>query len=229
MPPKHDTAFSRAFRAALPVMLGYLAIGIPAGILESEIGLNVFEVFLLSATFYSGAGQFMLSNLYMAGAPLTSIIASISFLNTRQLLYSASFAPYLSGESRLKTFLFSASVTDESFGVNLERYGADESWGANEATLVNLLCMSSWALANVLGVVVGSLLALPTALISFAMTSIFICLLVTQEFDRTRAITAVCALVGVAALKLAGVAGPAILIGAIFGVTCGMISEAVLR
>ena len=68
----------QSFSAALPIMLGYVAIGIPCGILGASIGMNELQVFLLSAVFYSGAGQFMIPNMWLAGSPLASIIASVS-------------------------------------------------------------------------------------------------------------------------------------------------------
>ena len=80
-----------AFSAALPVMAGYLAIGVPCGIMEAQIGLSPWLAFVVSMTFYSGAGQFMVGGMQLAGAPAASIIASVSFVNTRQMLYAAAF------------------------------------------------------------------------------------------------------------------------------------------
>ena len=57
-----------AVQAAIPIMLGYVAIGIPCGILSNSIGMNALQVFLLSALFYSGAGQFMIPNMWLAGS-----------------------------------------------------------------------------------------------------------------------------------------------------------------
>ena len=74
-------------------MAGYVAIGLPCGIMESQIGLNALMAFIVSVTFYSGAGQFMIDGMWLAGSPVASIVASVSFVNTRQLLYSAGFAP----------------------------------------------------------------------------------------------------------------------------------------
>ncbi|MEI2998643.1 MAG: AzlC family ABC transporter permease [Senegalimassilia faecalis] len=48
-----------AVQAAIPIVLGYIAIGIPCGILEDSIGLNAVQVLFLSCMFYSGAGQFI--------------------------------------------------------------------------------------------------------------------------------------------------------------------------
>ena len=57
----------------------------------------MLQVFLFSVLFYSVAGQFMIPNMYLAASPLASIVASVSLVNTRQMLYSASFAPECKG------------------------------------------------------------------------------------------------------------------------------------
>jgi len=210
---------SAAFKAAVPIMLGYVAIGLPCGILSASIGLNAFQVFLMCALFYSGAGQFMIPNMWLAGSPVASIIASVSFVNTRQMLYSTAFAPWVEGASKRLSFWFAASVTDESFGVNLNRFEAAD-WSVGRATLVNVFSMSSWTISNVVGTLVGSAIGIPLAIAAFAMTSIFICLLVMQKFNAGNVIAAVTAVIGVYVCKLIGLTGPAILFGALFGVIC---------
>ena len=218
--------FKRSLAAALPVMLGYATIGVPCGILASSAGLTGLQAFVLSCTYYSGAGQFMLSNLWLAGTPALSIAASISFVNTRQLLYATSLAPYLEGASPLLAGLFSATVTDESYGVNLSRSlddDGDEPWSVTEGTLTNVLCMLTWGTANFVGAVAGELLSIPVALSSFAMTSIFICLLASQKLDATNVVVGVTSALGVAACKLLGLTGPAIFVGALVGLACGVV------
>lgn len=208
--------------AAAPVMLGYVAIGLPCGIMESAIGFTPLMCFLVSCTFYSGAGQFMYSNMWMAGSPLYSIIASVSFVNTRQVLYSAAFSPYFSKVGKLLSFLFAATVTDESFGVNLDRFQTDATWTPAHAFGTNVCCMLSWASANALGCALGAILNLPLAITSFAMTSIFICLLAAQRITRQTVVVMAVAAAGVAACKVVGLAGPAILLGAVMGVVAGV-------
>ncbi|MDO4183262.1 MAG: AzlC family ABC transporter permease [Coriobacteriia bacterium] len=208
---------SQALRAALPIMLGYVAIGIPCGILCDSIGLNAFQAFLLSYLFYSGAGQFMIPNMWLMGAPLASIIASVSFVNTRQVLYSASLAPYAERASKPLAFLFAYSVTDESYGVNIARFREGE-WSVKRATMVNLFSCTSWAVSNAVGVVLGSYLGIPLAIASFAMTSIFICLAATQNLTAENVVAMVFAAAGVFACKLLGLGGVAVLLGAVAGV-----------
>lgn len=211
-----------AFFAAVPIMLGYVAIGIPCGILCDSIGLNALQVLILSVLFYSGAGQFMIPNMWLAGSPLASIIASVSLVNTRQMLYSASLAPECVGVSKRIAFFFAATVTDESYGVSIERFKAG-GWSVDRALMVNLFSQSSWTISNVVGVVVGSLIDIPLPIASFAMTSIFICLLFTQKLTSANVIAAVAAVIGVYACKLLGLSGAAIIIGALFGVACALL------
>ncbi|MDD6289610.1 MAG: AzlC family ABC transporter permease [Eggerthellales bacterium] len=216
------THISQAFKAAVPIMLGYVAIGLPCGILCSSIGLDGVQVLLLSYLFYSGAGQFMLPNMFLAGAPLASIIASISFVNTRQMLYAASFAPYCSKASKVLSFFFAATVTDESFGVSIKEFEAGR-WSPDRALMVNLFSQSSWAWSNFAGVLIGNAVGVPLAIASFAMTSIFICLMVTQRMSAENVVAMVFAAAGVFLCKLSGLGGPAILIGAVAGVVVALV------
>ena len=210
-----------AFGAAVPIMLGYIAIGLPCGILSASIGLNAMQVFLMCALFYSGAGQFMIPNMWLACSPIASIILSVSFVNTRQMLYSAAFAPWCEKVSKRLSFWFAATVTDESFGVNLQRF-EQGGWSVAKATFVNLFSQSSWTASCVVGVFVGNAIGVPLSIAAFAMTSIFICLLVTQKMSAANVVAAVTAMLGVVACKCAGLSGPAIFIGAIVGVICAI-------
>lgn len=209
-------------------MLGYVAIGIPCGILSASIGLGPLQVLILSVMFYSGAGQFMIPNMWLAGAPVASIIAGVSLVNTRQMLYAASLAPECEGVRKRLAFLFAATVTDESFGVNTAKF-KDGEWSVGRAALVNLFSQTSWTLSNVVGVLVGNAVGVPLAIASFAMTSIFICLLCTQKITFENGVAVVVAMVGVYACKAVGLSGPAILVGAVLGVVAAMLVSGLRR
>ena len=215
--------------AALPVMMGYVAIGIPWGVMAAEVGLSPAVAFLLSATFYSGAGQFMMASLALAGTSLPSRVASVALVSTRQLLYSAALSPYVSGAPRPLAALFAATVTDESFGVNMDRFTGEGAWSTERATVVNVASMLSWAAANALGALVGPALAIPTAIMSFAMTAIFICLLAGQRWTRVTAVVAATSAAAVVALKLLGAGSLSVLLGAVAGVVAGLVAGALGR
>ena len=203
-------------------MMGYIAIGLPCGIMESQIGMNWLMAFVMSMTFYSGAGQFMIPNMWLAGNPIASIIASVSFVNTRQMLYSAAFSPYFEKVGKRLAFLFSATVTDESFGVNYAKFlGGD--WSVKDALAVNLYSQTTWMLSCTVGCILGSAVAVPSALASFAMTSLFLCLLCMQPTTAENGIVVAAAVLGVVVCKLVGLSGAAIFLGAVIGIVCGML------
>lgn len=217
-----------AFLAAVPIMLGYVSIGIPCGILCDSIGLNAFQAFLMSVLFYSGAGQFMIPNMYLTATPAASIIASVSLVNTRQVLYSTSLAPYCQNVSKGMAFFYAATVTDESYGVSIERF-REGDWSVGRALGVNLFSQSSWTISNVIGVFIGSMIAIPLNIAAFAMTSIFICLLIMQKATVPNITASVFAIIGVYVMKLVGLSGVAILIGAILGIICALIVSMIVE
>ena len=214
------TAFTDGLKNALPIMAGYVVLGLPCGLLCQQAGMDWVMVLIMSAIFYSGAGQYMIPNMWLAGGPILSIIASVTLVNTRQMLYGASLSRFCENASKKAAFLFGATVTDESFGVNLARF-ENGDWDVKRATIVNICSQTSWGLACVAGTLIGSVVSVPTAIASFAMTSIFICLLCMQKISATSIITILVAIAGVVICKLIGLAGPAILLGALAGMIAG--------
>ncbi len=89
-------------------------------------------------------------NMWLAGSPALAIIASVTLVNSRQLLYGASLSRFCGTARKKLSFLFGATVTDESFAVNLGRFEKG-SWSVGMATAVNICCQTTWALANVAG------------------------------------------------------------------------------
>ncbi len=184
--------------------------------------MNVWMIAIMSLLFYSGAGQYMIPNMWLAGNPISAIVASVSLVNTRQMLYGASLSQFCGGAGKRLSFVFGATVTDESFGVNLSRFACG-GWSVKHALLVNLFSLSSWTLSNVAGALIGSAVSLPTALASFAMTSLFICLLCMQKPSPANLVAIFGAVFGVVACKLVGLSGAAILVGALVGVVAALV------
>ena len=83
-----------------------------------------------------------------------------------------------------------------SYGVNTGRF-EQGGWSVERATAVNLFSQSSWALSNVAGVPVGNAVGVPLAIASFAMTSIFICLLCPQQVSVENGVAVAVAMAGV--------------------------------
>ena len=75
----------------------------------------------------------------------------------------------------------------------------------------------------------GPALAIPTAIMSFAMTSIFVCLLVARSWSAVTVVVVAVSAGAVVLLKLLGLGSLSVLLGALAGVAGGMLAEAVGR
>lgn len=210
--------------AAWPVMLSYVAVGLPCGVLAAKASMTPLMNFVLSLTFLSGGGQFMMSNLWLAGTPLLSIIASVAAISTRFALYSASLAPHLKRFGRGQSLAIACCYTEEAYGITLSRLASGDAWTARHALGLNVSVQLTWAASCAAGAALGSVVDIPTAIAGFAMTSLFIYLLYAQPHTRGTACAALGAVVTVALCKWNGLGGVAVPLAALVGVAAGMAS-----
>ncbi|HLS87318.1 MAG TPA: AzlC family ABC transporter permease [Burkholderiales bacterium] len=213
--------FRGGVRAALPVVLGYLGIGLAAGVVERAAGLSHAEILLLSTVLYAGSAQFVLAGLLALGAAPAAIVSTVFLVNLRHLLLSAALAPALRGLPAWKNALIGLQLTDETFVVAAGRRPLSAAWMAG----LNLSAWAAWAAANVAGAALSGLAA-DTRALGFALPSMFAALLVLQLRLQRRlrpalAVAAVAAALGVGA-QLA-LAGPwAVVLATVLGATVGL-------
>lgn len=172
-------------------MLTYVAIGAPCGMIMGQTGMEPWMVFALSSTFVTGSGQFMICNLWLAGVPAPSIIASVAAISSRFALYSASIAPHLAGASKRQTLAVAATLTEEAYGISLAKLVEGEDWGPRESFVLNVILIATWGASCTMGAIVGAVVDVPTAIASFVCTSLFICLLFSQRLSHGNVVAAV--------------------------------------
>lgn len=95
-------------------MLSYVAVGLACGVLADQAGTNGLECFLLSATYLSESGQFMISNLWLQGMPIASLAISVCAVSSRFALYSASLAPALARFSKRESLAIASAYAEEA-------------------------------------------------------------------------------------------------------------------
>ena len=143
-------------RTVWPVMLTYVAIGAPCGMIMGQTGMEPWMVFALSSTFVTGSGQFMICNLWLAGVPAASIVASVAAISSRFALYSASIAPHLRGASKRQTLAVAATLTEEAYGISLAKLVEGEDWGPRESFVLNVILIATWGVSCTTGAIVGA-------------------------------------------------------------------------
>lgn len=181
----------RIVKTVWPVMLTYVAIGAPCGMIMAQTGMEPWMVFALSSTFVTGCGQFMVCNLWLSGVPAASIVASVAAISSRFALYSASIAPHLAGASKRQTLAVAATLTEEAYGISLAKLVEGEDWGPRESFVLNVILIATWGVSCTMGAIVGAVVDVPTAIAAFVCTSLFICLLFSQRLSHGNVVAAV--------------------------------------
>ena len=204
--------FRESAKAAWPICLGYFPIGLALGVLARQAGLPWWAVAMMSVLVFAGSAQFICVAMLSAGATASAIIFTTFVVNLRHTLMSSALAVHLSGVSRLFLALFSYGVTDESFVVNMARF-RDGDWDRWRALAVNHLANAVWFVATVSGSLVGQFVPDGAFGIDYALTAMFICLLVFQVRGRLYILTGLlAALISVAWFLL--VPGDSYIVGA---------------
>lgn len=98
-------AFAAAFPATVPVLMGYLSIGIAFGLMLEAVGYNVIWAFFMSLTIYAGSGQYMGVELLATGAALVNVAALTLILNFRHLVYGLSLLEKFRGMGVRKLYM----------------------------------------------------------------------------------------------------------------------------
>ncbi len=101
----------------IPVVLGFIPVGIAYAIMARQAGLTVGETVLMSLSVFAGASQMMSVGMYAQGASVMAIIIATFMLNFRHLIMSTCIINRLRGEGQAKKLIACFGVTDESFAV----------------------------------------------------------------------------------------------------------------
>ncbi|MGW5889514.1 AzlC family ABC transporter permease [Priestia megaterium] len=178
---KVDLTFRQGAKDCVPTLLGYISIGLAAGIVGVSSHLSVMEVTLLSALVYAGAAQFIICALMVANSSISAIILTTFIVNLRHFLLSATVAPKFTKYSLLKNVGIGALLTDESFGVSSNKIAKGEPINDRWMNGLNITAYVSWIIACTMGAIFGHLLSDPEAFgFDFALTAMFLALLVLQ-------------------------------------------------
>ena len=215
----------KVLAVAWPIMLSYIPLGLACGVLASKCGISPLMGFLMSVTLITGSGQFMISNLWLAGLPAFSIVASVAAVSLRFALYSASLSPYLKKASKRMSIALSYTLIEEAYGVTLSKLPEGEkSWTLRNALALNIVTILTWAVSVSAGSAIGAVLDIPTALAGFVMTALFVCLASSQLTSRGNVVAAVAAAVSVVVLKLVGLANVAVPFAVVIGVAAAFVA-----
>ena len=175
--------FKAAFISSLPVLMGYSAMGMAAGILlAGTVKLHAlpFWAFLSSFINISGALQFIMSNWCDAMIPFTQVALLTFCLNVRYAMYGFSLIGKFRGLPLWKRAYLVWSLTDETYALEVDDRTPEGEDPIDFCMGVAMLDHLYWVSGVVAGAVVGSALPFSSEGIDFAMTALFLVVLTDQ-------------------------------------------------
>lgn len=184
-----------AFKQSLPIMAGYLVLGMGFGVLLETKGYGVGWALLMSCLIYAGSMQYVTIDLLSGGASLISAALMTLMVNARHLFYGISMIERYRDTQPYKPYLI-FGLTDETYSVvcsGTVPEGVDEK---QYFFLVSLFSQCYWIIGSVTGSALGTMLAFNSTGIDFSMTALFLVVFVEQWRSTKNHASAV---VGVAA------------------------------
>ncbi len=172
-------ALKAAFPVTIPVLMGYLFIGIAYGMLMASKGYAYGWSILMSLFVYAGSMQFVATNFFAGGTSWITIIFITFMVNIRHVFYGLSMLTKLKDMGRKKPYMI-FSLTDETFSLLCSAAapeGVNQNWFL---FFIALLDQFYWVAGSILGGIAGSFIPFNTKGIDFAMTALFIVIFVEQ-------------------------------------------------
>lgn len=166
------TIIKQAFYKSLPVLAGYVVLGIGFGILLRGAGYGVIWAFAMSLCIYAGSMQYVGVSLISGGASILTTALTTAMVNARHLFYSISMVDKYKGMGKYKPYLIFA-LTDETYSLLCEEPPAANEERRLFCFLVSLFNHCYWIIGSVLGSLLGAVIPFSTEGIEFSMTALF--------------------------------------------------------
>ena len=173
------SAFKTAFPRTLPVMAGYLFLGMGFGILLESKGYSFLWAFFMAVIIYAGSMQYVAIDLLAAGASLISTAVMTVMIQVRHLFYGLSLIDKYKGVGKKKFFLM-YELTDETYSLVASAAvpeGVDKGWFY---FFISILDHCYWIVGCTIGALLGSMVDFNTKGVDFVMTALFIVIFTDQ-------------------------------------------------
>lgn len=181
--------FKYAVVQTIPIMLGFIFLGVAFGLLVSGAGYGVGMSLVMAIVIYGGSLQFALVPLMTSGASLTTVAFISLSLSSRQMFYGLSFIERFKKMGKKALFMVH-TLCDETYSVLCSDIPEDID-ESKFSFYVALLDYIYWIVGCGLGAAVGSLITFNTTGIDFAMVALFIVIVIEQWLGSKNHIPAI--------------------------------------
>lgn len=163
----------------LPVMAGYVVLGIGFGILLRVNGYGLPYALLMSLLIYAGSLQYVGVSLIAGAAGLLTTALTSLMVNARHLFYGISMVDKYRGAGKRKPYLMFA-LTDETYSLVCDGEFPDGEDKYKYWLMISAFDQCYWVIGSIIGSLVGAVIKFNTAGIEFSMTALFVTVFVEQ-------------------------------------------------
>lgn len=191
-------ALKAAFPHTIPVLTGFLFLGIAYGILMNSKGYGFGWTVLMSSLAFAGSAQYVA--IYFLTSVFNPIYALLLTLvvNARHLFYGISLLDKYKDTGKFKPYLI-FGLCDETFSIICSTdppEGIDRNWFM---FFITLLDHCYWVLGSALGGLLGYMVSFNTKGLDFVLTALFVVIFIgqwkTQENHGPAVIGVVCTII----------------------------------
>ena len=178
-------ALFAAFPNTIPILAGFLFLGMTYGIYMNVSGFSFWYPCLMSLTIFAGSVEFVAVNLLLGAFHPIQALAMTLMLNARHLFYEISMLDRFRGLGLKKIYLI-FGMCDETFSINYTAEippDVDRGWFMFFVTLLNHLY---WFAGATLGGIFGSFITFNTEGLDFVMTAMFVVIFLEQWLKEER-------------------------------------------
>lgn len=209
------------FSLTTPVLFGYVAIGIPFGLMLVKAGYPWWLSPVMSILMYAGAGQYVAVGLFAAQVPIPAMAVTMLMVNIRHIVYGLSLMEKFKTVGRWKPYLV-FSLTDETYALLTGVTPPPSVSPGSFYGTIALLNQLYWVTGSLIGSLAGTMIPFSFAGVDFALTALFTVLLMDQLRRGGNGIPALIG--GLSAVAALLVAGPGNMLIAALACTLGALT-----
>jgi 4-azaleucine resistance transporter AzlC len=189
-----------ALKKTFPILLGYLSIGMAFGLIVQNAGYPWYLMLVMSLLIFAGAGQYAAIGMFASGTGYIDIALATFLINSRHLVYGLSLVDKYKN-TQPYTWYMIFGLTDETYGLATTTTIPPELSRKKTYFYITLFDHCYWILGGLIGFFLGSVIPFDFAGIDFALTALFVVLLIEQwkncSEKRPFAIAAICSVAAI--------------------------------
>lgn len=170
---KIKAAFFAAFPNTIPILAGFLFLGIAYGIYMNQSGFKFYYPMFMSFIIFAGSVEFATVSWLLGSFDPVNIFFLTLMINARHLFYGLSMLEKYNIPGWKKLYLI-YGMCDESFSINATvdvPKDIDRGWFMFFVTMLNQIY---WVAGATIGGIFGSFIPFDTKGIEFVMTALFV-------------------------------------------------------